>query len=152
MNTVQNVPLWTARSVTPSLFSLFVSFRCLVKFSREQGGRHRTRSEKHGGRERHGNSPTSVQQHTIEESRESKKQKQHTKRNKLGPKSLLFMRKRRASLLTCTIKASFAKKKWRSLFLGGQKVENVCSRSAPRVSRGWVRPQQGTLLSRAQTV
>lgn len=119
---------------------------------------HRRRSEKYGGGGQHGNSTTSVQQHTIEESCELKTQKeiQQTKRNKNWTKRFVIHGKKRASLLTYTIKASFAKRKCRSLFLGGQKVERACFRSVLWVSWGWVWlsgvPQQGTLLSWAQTV
>lgn len=95
MNTVQNIPLWIIISVTPLHFLLSFSV-VLSLFSRVQHGCRRKQSEKYGGREEHGNSPTSVQQHTIEKSSELKKQKiQQTKRNKLGPNSLLFMGKKK---------------------------------------------------------
>lgn len=61
-------------------------------------------------------------------------------------------------MLSCTIKASFAKEKCRSLFVfeEDKKVEKACFRSVWRDSQGWVWssgvPQQETLLSPAQTV
>lgn len=93
------------------------------------------RSEKYGGREQHGNSPTTVQQHALEKSSELKtqnktKKKQNNKQKETNwDQTLCYSWEKRAGLLTCTIKASFAKRKSSSLFLGGQKVERVCFRS-----------------------
>lgn len=79
--------------------------------------------------------PTSVQQHTIEDSSELKtknkikKIKRPTKRNKPATKLFVIHGKKTASLLTCTIKASFAKRECTSLFLGDKRLrERVIDR------------------------
>lgn len=61
-----------------------------------------------------------------------------------------------ASLLTCTIKASFAKRKCSSLFSGGQKAESVFSMGAASFTRvGLVigcATTRGTFVTRTDTV
>lgn len=87
-------------------------------------------------KEHHGNGPTSVQRQTTEKSYELKKQKQSkqneiNKINKNWTKLFVIHGKKRASLLTCTIKASFAKRKCSSLFafvFGDKRLKKLVSR------------------------
>lgn len=116
MNTVQNIPLWTVISVTPSLFLLSFVFFSAVLSSSSRAQRRLRRSEEYGGRaawERPNKRATTPYG--------GEQKKQQTKRNRNWTQLFVIHEKKRASLLTCTIKASFAKRKCSSLFLAGQK-------------------------------
>lgn len=62
----------------------------------------------------------------TEERAKLKKERKKNKASQWDQTLCYSWRKKSTSLLTCTIKASFAKRKCRSLFLGGQKVERAC--------------------------
>lgn len=130
MNTVQSIPLWTISPVTPSLFLLFVSFCCFVKFfSRVQPQtiweiwRQSAAWEQSNKR-----AITHYRKdHRVKETKQNKKTT--NKKKQTGTKLFVIHGKKRASLLTCTIKASFAKRKCSSLFLGDKRLrERVLDR------------------------
>lgn len=151
MSIVQNVPLGIISPVltctTSWCFSL-VALILMLKYSTVTVTVNRHRAAKH-----HGNRPTSVQHYTIEKGglRKNCKKKKEQSWMKVF---FLFMGKI-AILLTCTVKASFAKKRCSSLFLRNKRL-GVCVLEWNCASRGWVWlygvPQQGPLLSQPQTV
>lgn len=146
MNTVQSIPLCASVSVTPFFFSC-----CLGRFFSRALLRRGT------GGAQYGNHPACVQQPTTGETAEFEIKNEAT--NKLGLELIIIHGWGwgwGASLLTCTIKASFAKRKCSSLFSRGQKAERVFSMGAAGFTRvGLVigcATTRGTFVTRTDTV
>lgn len=118
MNTVQSIPLWTITSVTPSPFialCLFLLFFLVRTTTITEIWRQSAAWEQSNKR--------AATHYRIDLwVKGEKKIKTTNKKKQSGTKLFVIHGKKRASLLTCTIKASFAKRKYSSLFWGDKRL------------------------------
>lgn len=148
MNTVQSVPLCVSISVAP-FFALPPLPLCSpIRPARAP----ETRNGRRGAWQQSGKASNNPLRRRALSLRQKRSNKQ------TGSRTLCYswVGGGRASLLTCTIKASFAKRKCSSLFSGGQKVERVFSMGAASFTRvGLVigcATTRGTFVTRTDTV
>lgn len=159
MNTVQNIPLWMTISVTPSLFTFFVLFFSVV-VSRNVflctapslllDADRETQSQRAAWEQLNERAAT----HYSYELKKQNKQKE-TKLHQ----TLCYSWEKRASLLTCTIKASFAKRMCSPLFafvFGDKRLKKrVSDRSCEFLEGGfgyWRATTRDTFVTRTDSV